>query len=263
MTTTLAIRSAAPRSADDHPAPASRRIAAQLSSLQSACRRAVHDLRAPLNAMSVNLDLVRQIVDDEAGRPEMRHAACERIEILQGEVTRLARMLQTLADGGTPRRDPDLFGLGSLLREVVSFVAPQADSLGICISLHLLDRRMAVAGARDEFRQTLINLLMNAFEAMPQGGPLEIVLAREGARAVVLIRDHGVGIAARDFDRIFRLHFTTKPTGSGIGLFSSRAAIEAMGGELTLDSREGLGTTARIALPFAAAPAEEVACSTS
>jgi signal transduction histidine kinase len=263
MTTALAIRTVAPRSAENHPAPARRRIAAQLRSLQSACRRAAHDLRAPLNAMTVNLDLVRQIVDEDSGRPEMRHAARERIAILQGEVTRLSRMLQALVDGGAARRDPERFGLSSLLREVVGFVAPQADRLGVHISLRLLDRRLEVAGARDEFKRALINLVMNAFEAMPQGGPLEIVLAREGAGAVVLIRDHGVGIAAHNFDRIFRLHFTTKPTGSGIGLFTSRAAIEAMGGELGLESRESLGTTARITLPVVATSAREVACSMS
>jgi signal transduction histidine kinase len=104
---------------------------------------------------------------------------------------------------------------------------------------------------------------MNAFEAMPQGGPLELELVREGARAVVLIRDHGVGIAPRHFNRMFQLHFTTKPTGSGIGLFTSRAAIEAMGGELSLDSSEGFGTTARIALPVVSTPEQEVACSMS
>jgi signal transduction histidine kinase len=262
MTTTLAIRSAAPHSADEHPAPASRRVAAQLSSLQSTCRRAVHDLRAPLNAMSVNLDLVRQIVDQDSGRLEMRRAACERIAILQGEVTRLSRMLQALADGSAPRRDPDLFGPDSLLREVVSFVAPQAERLGIRISLRLAEGRLAVAGARDELKQALINLLMNAFEAMPRGGPLEIELAREGASAIVLIRDHGVGIAASHLERLFRLNFTTKPTGSGLGLFTSRAAIEAMGGALTLDSRESRGTTARIVLPVSTSD-REVACSMS
>jgi signal transduction histidine kinase len=263
MTTKLAIRHAALHTADDRPVPASQRIAAQLKSLQSTCRLAAHDLRAPLNAMSINLDLVRQIVGEDSDRAEMRRAARERITILQGEVTRLSRMLQTLADGDAPRRDPDRFGLGSLLREVVRFVGPQADRLGIRISLHLPKRRLDVAGARDELKQALINLLMNAFEAMPQGGPLEIELAREGANAVVLLRDHGVGIAAHHFDRLFRLHFTTKPTGSGIGLFTSRAAIAAMGGELTLDSRESLGTTARIALPIVSTPAREVACSMS
>jgi signal transduction histidine kinase len=263
MTTTLAIRSAALHTADNRPVPASGRIAEQLKSLQSACRRAAHDLRAPLNAMTINLDLVRQIVDEDSGRHEMRRAARERIAILQGEVTRLSRMLQSLVDRDAPPSDPDRFGLGSLLREVVRFVAPQADRLGVRISLRLLDRRLAVAGVRDELKRTLINLLTNAFEAMPQGGPLEIELAREGASAVVLIRDHGVGIAARHFDRIFRLHFTTKPTGSGIGLFTSRAAIEAMGGELSLDSREGLGTTARLALPVVSTPEQEVACSMS
>jgi signal transduction histidine kinase len=263
MMTALAIRSAASCSANAHPAPAGRRAAALLSSLQSTCRRAAHDLRAPLNAMSINLDLVRQIVDQDSDRLEMRLAARERIAILQAEVTRLARMLTMLAEGGAPRRDPDLFGLDSLLREVAGFVEPQAARLGIHVSLRLSRRRLAVAGARDEFKQALINLLMNAFEAMPQGGPLEIELTREGARAVVQVRDHGTGIASCHLDRIFQLHFTTKPAGSGIGLFTSRAAIEAMGGELTLHSREGLGTTARIALPIVSTLTRELACSMS
>lgn len=263
MSTTHALRSAAPRSAGNPSAPASRQLPAQLSSLRSACRQTAHDLRAPLNAMSINLELVRHIVEQDSDRLQMRRAAGERISILQAEVERLSRMLQAFADAGAPRRDPDPFELGLLLREVVTFLGPQADRLGIRTSLRRPEQRLDVVGARDELERALVNLLMNAMEAMPQGGPIEIELVREGASAVVLIRDHGVGIASRNLGRIFQLHFTTKPTGSGIGLSTSRATIQAMGGELTLHSREGLGTTARIALPLVAVLSRNLACSIS
>ena len=263
MTPTLATRSAATRSADDGPAPSNRGAAAQLRSLRSTCRQTAHDLRAPLNAMSINLEIVAQIVNQDSDPLVMRHAAHERLAVLQGEVARLSRMLQTLAESGAPPREPERFGLGSLLREVVTLLDPQADRLGIRTSLRLPYERLDVAGARDELERALVNLLMNAIEAMPQGGPLEIELARQGARAVVLIHDCGVGIAPRNRGRLFRLHFTTKPAGSGIGLFTSRATIQAMGGELSLHSRPGRGTTARIALPVVTTLSGELACSTS
>lgn len=228
------------------------RLAAQMRRLHATWRQAAHDLRAPLNAIAVNLDLIRQAVDDPAGNGPARHAARNRVDLLQREVTRLSRMLQVLlAQSGPPREEARLFGLRRLLREVLELVSPQAERLGIRISLLVPSARLAVLVPRDHLKQALLNLLMNALEAMPHGGPIELELCAEGALAVIQVHDHGVGIAARDRERIFRMHFTTKPGGSGIGLFTTRAAIEAMGGSLTLDSLPGAGTTARIELPLA------------
>ncbi|MGQ0553584.1 MAG: sensor histidine kinase [Planctomycetota bacterium] len=105
---------------------------------------------------------------------------------------------------------------------------------------------------------------MNAVESMPHGGPIEIELRTKGPRAIVMIRDQGPGIPAGQHEQVFRLHYTTKPGGSGIGLFMSRATIEAMGGTLTLQSSAMTGTTARIELPIAVlGTGKEILCSMS
>jgi signal transduction histidine kinase len=241
------------------------RLASQMRRLHANYRQAAHDLRAPLNAIALNLELVRQDVADCAGGRLSRNGTKKRVEMLRREVTRLSRMLGgLLAQSEPPRSAARQLGLRPLLREVIALVTPQAERLGIRIALQVPPERVAVSAARDQLKQGLLNLLMNAIEAMPQGGPLEIELGCEGARAVVRIRDRGTGIAARHLDRIFSLHFTTKPGGSGIGLFTTRAAIESMGGALTLRSEEGAGTTASIELPLASsASTREVSCSTS
>ncbi len=240
-------------------------LASQMRRLHTTYRQAAHDLRAPLNAIALNLDLIQQDVADDGGGREARQEALERIGVVRREVTRLSRMLAVLlAQSGTPRHSTRVFGLRRLLREVVELVAPQTGRLGIRIALAVPGERVTVLASRDHLKQAILNLLMNAIEAMPRGGPLEIELGSEGTRAVVVVRDHGVGMPARHLDRIFNMHFTTKPDGSGIGLFTTRSAIESMGGSLVLRSTEGVGTTARIELPMSVLDAaQEVSCSTS
>jgi signal transduction histidine kinase len=243
-------------------------LASQMRRMHATYRHAAHDLRAPLNAIALNLELIGQDVSGVADR-ETLHGSQQRVELLRREVARLSRMLQgLLSQSEPPRSEPRTFGVRRLLREVVELVTPQADRLGIRIALSMPGERLAVLAPRDHLKQAILNLLMNALEAMPRGGPIDIELRADGKLAIILIRDHGVGLPSGSLDRIFTLHFTTKPGGSGIGLYTTRAAIEAMGGVLALQSRDGAGTTASIELPLSMDEAvqqasPQVPCSTS
>ena len=240
-------------------------LASQMRRLNANYRHAAHDLRAPLNAIALNLELIQHSLSGEVIDSESRGKALQRVEILRREIARLSRMLQgLLAQSEQPRHTPRLLTLGRVLRESVELVSPEAERLGIRMALHLPDEPVAVVAPRDVLKQALLNLLMNALEAMPRGGPIDLELRREQDTALILIKDHGTGISRAHLERVFTLHFTTKPEGSGIGLFTTRAAIDSMGGSLTLQSREGAGTTASIQLPVAPDGAEdEDACSTS
>ena len=227
--------------------------AAQMRRMQSRTRQAAHDLRAPLNAIAINLELARGDLKQANGHAAQgREDALGRLDLVGREVARLSRMLTMLVGQAVPARgESRLFGLRRLLGEVAALVRAQAERQAVTLRLDLPDERVVVNGARDELKQALMNLLNNALEALPDGGRLEIGLRADQETAVVHVRDNGPGIPAAVLDQVFRINFTTKADGTGIGLFTARASLEAMGGRLDLESTEGAGTTAVVTLPRA------------
>lgn len=242
------------------------RLAAQMRHLHRSFRQAAHDLRAPLHALTLNVDLLRGDLADAATHPEQAgREGRERLDLISREIARLSRMLQDLlSQSGPPRDRLRIFGLRRLLTEVVALARPGATRQRVITRLRLPPERVAVLGARDHLKQALVNLLANALEAMPGGGVLDVELDVEDGRAVVRLRDSGQGMSPDVLARAFRMHYTTKPGGSGIGLFTARAVIESLGGTLELQSQEGAGTVAVIGLPLAAFDApKQVVCSPS
>jgi signal transduction histidine kinase len=100
-------------------------------------------------------------------------------------------------------------------------------------------------------KQALLNLLVNAMEAMPAGGLLSATLARRGDMAEIRIADTGRGIAPENRQRVFQLFFTTRPGGSGIGLASTFRTVQLLNGSIDFESEVGKGTMFRIELPLA------------
>jgi signal transduction histidine kinase len=105
---------------------------------------------------------------------------------------------------------------------------------------------------RGLLRQALLNLVLNAVEAMPNGGELHLVLSRRGEMAEITVGDTGKGIAPENKQKIFQLFFTTRPGGSGIGLASAFRIVQLHNGSMDFTSEVGRGTTFRIELPLAA-----------
>ena len=113
----------------------------------------------------------------------------------------------------------------------------------------------------ERFRQVVLNLLLNAAQAMPEGGAIDLkideVRGQDGDWARVSVRDSGAGIAADILDKLFTPFFTTKEDGTGLGLVTSRKIVEAHGGRLTVDSVPGEGACFTIALPRQANPGKD------
>jgi signal transduction histidine kinase len=238
------------------------RRAVQMRHLQATWAQAAHDLRAPLHALALHVDLLRQ---DLAGEPAPGAAAAARarLDLAAREIARLSRMLQVMLAQSSPHADtPRVFGLRRLLGEVLTLVRPAAARQRVELDLDLPPGRVAVLGARDHLKQALLNLAINALEAMPRGGRLEAALEVRDGRACVRLADSGPGLPPAVLEQAFRLHFTTKRDGSGIGLFTARAAVESMGGSLDLANGSPGGAVAVLDLPLAAFDAEEP-CSTS
>jgi signal transduction histidine kinase len=112
------------------------------------------------------------------------------------------------------------------------------------------DEPVLMVGHRDRLKQTFLNIAVNGLEAMPQGGRMSLEMQVEGSRVRVTIADTGRGIPSEVLARIYERDFTTKGTGSGIGLYVARTLVEMHGGEIRTESHEGRGTRVEVTLPI-------------
>ncbi len=230
------------------------RLSLRMKSQSEHLDQVAHDLKAPLNALTLNVDLVRRRLDGEG----VLDVVEDKLDVLDREIARLARMVQaTMTQVRLPSEAVRSFECRRVLREVATLLRPLAKRRGVATSLHLPDERVTLVGVRDQFKQAVVNLAMNAIEAMTDGGTLELRLALDGDDARLDVVDDGPGIPPATLARVFKLYFTTKDEGSGLGLFTSRASIQRMGGTLELESTPGVGTVARVRVPVRALDREE------
>jgi len=134
---------------------------------------------------------------------------------------------------------------------VVGVARPQMDRARIEPVTQFPGDILTVNVDRELLKQAVLNLVLNAVEAMPNGGRLTLTLARRGEMAEVSVADTGCGIAPEHRSRIFQLFFTTRPGGSGIGLASAFLIVQLHNGSIDFESEVGRGTTFRLGLPLA------------
>lgn len=224
------------------------RLQRQLQGLARVYRTLAHELRAPLGAVMLNLDLLQESLGEDV-HPNER--AQRLVGVLRRELDRLNRSLHGILTGTLPDASPERFDLGGSLRDLVVLLAPQARRQSVELEVHLGDDPLPVRGYPDRLRQAFLNVAVNALEAMPHGGRLRLEARRDGTWARVAVRDSGPGIPAAALPRVYDPEFTTKDGGSGIGLHVARAAVELHGGEIGVSSRPGHGTAVHVAVPLA------------
>jgi len=218
--------------------------AAQLATVGELASGVAHEIRNPVVGISSGLDLVqRHIGRDRKLAPIMDEMARQ-----------LARIRQTVQDllafarPATPH--PSLVSSNALVERAIRLVRPTAESAGVRVA-HTPDPAMPPLRVdEDLLHQALVNLLMNAIEATPSGGRVLVSTTQDGEECCFAITDTGRGIPEKDLDHIFKPFFTTRHTGTGLGLPITRDIVEHHGGHLTLDSQLGVGTTATIRLPL-------------
>ncbi|MBI4231107.1 MAG: HAMP domain-containing histidine kinase [Planctomycetes bacterium] len=208
-----------------------------------------HEIRNPLSTLRMNVQLLRARVAAPApSGGTLATADIERLDRLLLELDRLELIVGGLSTLATPPRvDPRPVPLAPLVTETLGLWEPQMRHVGIELSTDLPEGLPPVRLDPPRFKQVLINLLLNAQQAMPAGGRLH-VQARAWADGLVLeVSDSGPGVAPADRGRLFEPFFTTKPKGSGLGLPLCRQVVEAHGGRI--EYVEGAGATFRIVLP--------------
>jgi len=204
-----------------------------------------HEVKNPLNAMRIHLELLKTRL--EGRQPEVR----ENLEVIAQEIQRLDRVVKGFLKFIRPQElRLGRVDVNALLQEVSHLMAPEATQAGARIALDPTPDLPPVAGDAELLQQACTNLVTNAIQAMPKGRTVTLA-SRRGPDGAIEVRvgDEGVGIPPEDLDRIFRLYYTTKPTGSGIGLSLVYRIMQMHDGRIDVESVVGRGTTMILTLP--------------
>jgi signal transduction histidine kinase len=221
-------------------------LARRLTAINSLTGQVAHEIKNPLNSIALRLEMLRSRIAEESPESEPEFA------ILSEEVTRLDRVVRTFLDFNRPvelvLEDVNVVESAA---EILNLLEPEATQKGIEIALEHSTEEVVVKADPDLLRQAVLNVAVNAIEAMEQGGRLRIVVDKNPETCVIRIQDTGPGIPAGLRDKIFQLYYTTKPKGSGIGLAMTFRAIQLHGGTIEVEGESGKGTTFRLTLPLA------------
>ncbi len=144
--------------------------------------------------------------------------------------------------------------INQIVTDMIDFYSPQAFSHSITVRSGLAGESLICKADGDMLKQVLLNLFINAQQAMSNGGELMLRTLRSGKNAVIIVSDTGRGIEPENLDKIFNAYYSTKPGGSGLGLSTSKKIVEAHNGSIRIDSLPGKGTSFTIQLPLENSP---------
>jgi signal transduction histidine kinase len=211
----------------------------------------IHEIKNHLGTLGLNLQLLAEDFQDPQNPRERR--ALQRVQKLQGECQRLVDVANDFLRFARIKELPlEPTELSKVIEEMIDFFCPTAVAANIDVKAYLPADLPPVRLHKDMFKQALLNLMLNAEQAMPQGGALTIQAACEHGQVCLSLIDTGQGMAAEVAGHIFEPFYSTKPGGSGLGLPTTRKIIEAHHGQIDVQSEPGRGTKFTISLPIAA-----------
>jgi len=223
-------------------------VSERLAALGRITAGVAHEVKNPLNSMRLWLENLKESLP-----PDQDAGAQQAVQVLDKEIDRLDAVVKRFLDFTRPMEIRlEATQLSHLLPEVLEIAQPQLQKANIQLAQLLPMDVPEVYVDRALLKQAVLNLVLNAAEAMPNGGQLRLVLSRRGDMAEITVGDTGKGIAPENKQKIFQLFFTTRPGGSGIGLASAFRIVQLHNGSIDFTSEVGRGTTFRIELPLAA-----------
>jgi signal transduction histidine kinase len=222
-------------------------IASRFAAISRLSGGVAHEIKNPLNAISLRLDLLRE----RLGGPEEEMIA--EIDILLKEVRRLDRVVKTFLDFSRPVEVKfDDVDLAALAHEIVDLMTPQARLAGVALQFESAGELPArIRGDSDMLKQAVLNLVTNALDALgkTESGELRLRVSAEGEAVMMDVADNGPGIPEDLRNKVFQLYFTTKQRGSGIGLAMTYRAVQLHNGTIDFTSEDGRGTTFSLRFP--------------
>ena len=223
-------------------------VSERLAALGRITAGVAHEVKNPLNSMRLWLENLKETLP-----PEQDGSAQQAVQVLDKEIDRLDAVVKRFLDFTRPvELKLEATDLAELLKDVVRVAQPQMRKAGVEVEELLGNGVPEVWADRDLLKQAVLNLVLNAAEAMSTGGELRVELSRRGEMAEISVSDTGKGIPLENQQKIFQLFFTTRPGGSGIGLATTFRIVQLHNGSINFQSEAGRGTTFRIELPLAA-----------
>lgn len=243
-----------------HGAELERRIAERTAALRASQARVIHqekmaafgllsagiahEVGNPLASLSSLIQMVRRRDPDPF--------TDAKLELAERQLGRISRTIRELVDFSRPTsRERTRFRVTEAIDEALGIVKYYHRTKDRRITTDIDPEVPTVLTVRDHLVQVLLNLIFNAIDATARDGEIQIRVRGDGSALEIAVTDDGRGIASGDRDQVFQPYFTTKPQGTGLGLFVSRQMIQEMGGTLDFDSDVPRGTTFRIHLPLA------------
>ena len=208
-----------------------------------------HEIKNPLSTLSINLQLLKEDIDEMSGENSKRSRI--KIQALQKEILRLEEILNDfLRFAKGQKLELQYLDINEVIDELIDFVSPEIKQKNIVV-LKSYDSnipRCRIDG--NLIKQALLNLIINAEQAMENGGELMIRTRSNKELVQIDITDTGTGIRKEVVDKIFQVYFSTKTAGTGLGLPTTKRIIEEHKGTISVQSEEGKGTNFSIALPI-------------
>jgi len=221
-------------------------VAGKLAVLGQVTAELAHEVRNPLNSMEINLRLLKETIRNTPGSDP---GLIEKIDRLHFEITRLKETVRDFVEAGgeitlhRTRIDP-----AREIKSIIELARPQIELLGIKLKSEL-PKTGALLLDRNRFHQAILNIILNACQAMKPGGTLIIRIAETDEKVSLSIEDDGAGMTPQEKERIFDFPFSSKTAGTGCGLPYVLRIAQAHQGEFNIDSQPGKGTIVTISFP--------------
>jgi signal transduction histidine kinase len=219
-------------------------VSSRLAAISRLTGGVAHEIKNPLNAMALHLEVLKGRLDGPA------NGQYPELDVIGREIKRLDTVVKTFLNFNRPvelKYSPIDFN--ELVMQVLALVSSEANAKNIALKTVLEPGQLWINGDADLLKQAILNVIKNGMEAMPEGGTLATRTRSDGAQCQVTVADAGPGIAPEVQPRVFQLYFTTKATGTGIGLATTFRVVQLHNGTIDFTSEAGKGTTFRMRFP--------------
>ena len=227
------------------------RLVQQYAELAQLAGGLAHEIKNPLSTIRLNMELLAEELEEPRDQRERR--VVNKLKVVQRECDRLQRLLDDFLNYSKVREvNLEPTDLNAVVTELVDFFSPKAEETEVEILTYLDSKLPHVMLDREFFASALLNLMINAQQAMPDGGQLILRTSNPGKLVLLDVIDTGSGMDTKTASRIFEAFYSTKTGGSGLGLPTTAKIVESHGGRISIQSDVGQGTKFTIELPVPA-----------
>ena len=217
-------------------------LAERLAALGEMVAGVSHEIKNPLGIIQSTSELLNNMPNADETQKRLSGVITE-------ESIRLNRIVTEFLDFARPHElNVHEFDLREVITKNIDFLKPEIDRKGITVESNLNSHSFMIEGDQDLIHRVLMNLIINAIQAMPESGKIIVNVGEEKGAYNIVIKDTGSGISDENISKIFNPFFTTKEKGSGLGLPIVRKIIEGHGGTIDIESNEGIGTSVTLHL---------------